>query len=392
MDQFALACPVCGSSDLADLPVPNPTRSMISDGKLMPKPLQRRSCETCGHGFHAAPPDAADLRDIYDASYAIGLRDGQAEHERALAYGRQISGILRGVLGPDFAVSSLVEFGSGSGNLLRCLAREWNCDVVTGVEPSARLVEHSRGLAAPGTRIDECFAEAFDPRGIAYDLCVSVNVVEHAESPSGYLRACRNAVSRDGIVVVICPDGELVTSELLFYDHISSFTVCSMALAAREAGLSLVANVALSGILSGFRAYVLRPGEATGDSPSVAGEKLAEARTRFMGDWRRIETAVLEAFEGRAYALFGTGEFADLLAAYSPAVVDRTRCFVVDAPLDDSRGEKPVISTQTFLSGAPVPLLAAVNERSWPGLKRRFASTGNPIFHPYELAQERTAS
>ncbi|MBL0934419.1 MAG: class I SAM-dependent methyltransferase [Rhizobiaceae bacterium] len=392
MDQLALACPVCGSSDVVDLPVPNPTRSMISDGKLMPRPLQRRSCKACGYGFHATPPDAADLRDIYDASYTIGLRDGQAEHERALAYGSQISGILRDVLGPDFSISSLVEFGSGSGSLLGFLAREWNCDVVTGVEPSARLVEHSRRQAAPGTRIEECFAEAFDPRETAYDLCLSVNVVEHAASPSGYLRACRNAVSRDGIVVVICPDGERATSELLFYDHISSFTVCSMELAAREAGLSLVANAALSGILSGFRAYVLRPGATRGDCPSAARAGLAEARSRFIGDWRRIEAAVLKVFEGRAYAIFGTGEFADLLAAYSPAVIDRARCFVVDAPLDGSRGEKPVVATKAFLFGAPIPLLAAVNERSWPGLKQRFASTGTAIFHPYELAQKRTAS
>lgn len=389
MDQFALACPVCGSYDTVNLPVPNSIRSMISDGSLMPRPLRKRSCKSCGYGFHAIPPTKEDLRDIYGMNYSIGLRNTQAGHERALAYSSQISGFLRTVLGPGLSISSLVEFGSGSGDLLNCLAQEWQCDIITGVEPSAQLVEHSRGHAAPGARIEECFAEAFDPQGIAYDLCVSVNVVEHAASPTNYLRSCRNAVSRDGIVVVICPDGEIATSELLFYDHISSFTVRSMKLSAGEAGLSIVASVAMTGLLSGFRIYLMRPGEEEGNIPSIAGFELAKARAEFMENWREIENAVLEAFSKCTYAIFGTGEFADLLAAYSPLVIDSACCFVVDMPIEEVCHGKPVTSTDAFMCGGQTPLLAAVNIHSWPGLCKRFNCPRDVIFHPYELAQKR---
>lgn len=369
--------------------MPNPVRSMISDGSQIYRPLQRRSCNTCGYGFHAIAPTAEDLLEIYGASYSIGLRDTQAGHQRALAFGSQISDFLRAYRGTKFSISSLVEFGSGSGNLLNYLADEWKCEFVTGVEPSAQLVEYSRRHAVTGVRIQESFAEAFDPQGIAYDLCVSVNVVEHAASPAAYLRACRNAVSRDGIVILICPDGEVATSELLFYDHISSFTVRSMKLCAEEAGLGITESSAMTGTLSGFRIYLMCLSTDHGEIDSIAGSELTKMRAEFMESWRSIESAVLEAFGDSTYSIFGTGEYADLLAAYSPRVVEKASFFVVDNPIQSLCHGKPVISTEAFMGGVPTPLLAAVSHHSWPGLRNRFASHRYMIFHPYELAQER---
>lgn len=355
----------------------------------MSRPLKRQACQTCGHGFHAIQPTAEDLLEIYGKSYSIGLRNTQAVHERALAYNSQISGALRSFLGSDLSLSSLVEFGSGSGDLLNCLAQEWKCQIVTGVEPSSQLVEHSRRHAAAGTRIEECFAEAFDPQGIEYDFCVSVNVVEHAASPTTYLRSCRNAISQDGIIVVICPDGEIASSELLFYDHISSFTVRSMELCAAEMGVGVVASLAMTGPLRGFRIYLMRLGVEQGDLPSIAGSELTKARTQFLENWREMESSVLEAFGESPYAIFGTGEFADLLAAYSPGVVERACSFVVDTPIEEAYHGKPVTSTDQFLLGGQRPLLAAVNLHSWPELRNRFNRNHTAIFHPYELAQER---
>jgi len=389
LDQFAPACPVCGSPETVDLPVPNSVRAMISDGRLMPRPLRRRSCCNCGYGFHTIAPTSRDLLEIYGTKYSIGLRDVEAGHKRALAYGSQISDFLQAHLGPGRSISSLVEFGSGSGHLLNYLAEQWKCKVVTGVEPSAQLVDYSRRHAAQDAWIEESFAEAFDPQGTEYDLCVSVNVVEHAASPADFLRACRNVVSGEGIVAVICPDGELATSELLFYDHISSFTVCSMKLCAEEAGLGLAESSALTGPLRGFRIYLMRPNSEHGEISSIAGSALAKARAEFMGNWRELESSVLAAFGARPYAIFGTGEFADLLAAYSPGVVERARCFVVDKPIEEMCHGKPAVSTEAFLGGADIPLLAAVNLHSWPGLCARFGNYRRDIFHPYELAQKK---
>lgn len=372
-------CPACGASDMVDLPSPHPTRSMASDGRIIQEKLFKRSCVSCGHGFHAYPPTPDTLRGLYDNAYDLGLRDRGAEKARAEDYAGQITALL-----PDVQVRSFVEFGCGTGSLLAILSHKWDSACVVGVEPSARLAQAARTTVPNSIRIEQAFAEDFvTSAGTAHDVCLSVNVAEHALSPVSFLNACREAVRPEGTVIVICPDGETPSSELLFYDHVSSFTSHSLAAFAHRAGLTPIRSNPLGGRLSGFRAHLLQRGEEKRATPPPH-DKLADQRSRFLQTCKNCESAVERATDGE-YAIFGIGEFTDLLAAYSPSVVDRASYFVVDNPVGGECHGKRVVATKDFLI-SPVSLLAAVHERSWASVRERFSSLDVKITHPYNLA------
>lgn len=354
---------------------------MVSDGRVIGRALRKISCRACGYGFHANALTADVLRGLYDDRYDLGLRDRQAERTRAEDYARQIDAFLHGV-----SFGTLLEFGCGAGSLLSALVGRWQGAQAMGVEPSAQLADVASREAPAKVRIVQGFAEDFAAdAGVRFDLCLSVNVAEHALSPESFLDACRRTVRAGGTILVICPDGEMPGSELLFYDHISSFTRNALAAFAGRAGLKLVKSEGLVGMLSGFRAHLLRASEAAGPHPA-AQEALAARRAQLFRVWSVCE-GVVEQMTGRQdYAIFGIGEYADLLAAYCPSVVRRAAYFVVDNPTRSMCHGRKVMATADYLGGSRIPLLAAVHERSWDSLSSRLSALGVEIEHPLVLA------
>ncbi|WP_460929587.1 class I SAM-dependent methyltransferase [Shinella zoogloeoides] len=379
-------CIACGSKTFIPLAIPHPSRSMVSDGSLVGRALVRLSCAACGHGSHLSPPTQEDLVDIYGKNYSLGLYDPKAERDRSLEYGRQLRSFLEAELGGLPIVGSIVEFGCGSGTLLGSLFKDFGARHATGIEPSSRLVAYARSNVEEEIEIHQGFAEWFD--GTQYDLCVSVNVIEHAQHPAAFLAASHRCVQPNGYILIVCPDGEIVSSELLFYDHISSFTMQSLRLLARANGLALVGSRPLSDNLHGFRAYLFRRGEDDCESLSPDAAGLAEERSEYLSAWGQFENILGREIEGDAYAVFGTGEYADLLYAYSPSVIARAAYFVCDRPTADSRNGKRIVTTDEFLASRPLPVVAAVHERNWFAVRDRFLSKGVSIMHPYELARE----
>ena len=374
-------CPACGSHSCLDLPLPHPDRAMVSDGRVIARALRKISCLACGYGFHADVPTADMLRGLYDDSYDLGLRDRQAERARAEDYARQIDAFL-----PGMRFGTLLEFGCGAGSLLSALVGRWQGAQAVGVEPSVQLADVASHEAPAKVQIVQGFAEDFAVgAGARFDLCLSVNVAEHALAPESFLDACRRTIQPGGTILLICPDGEEPGHELLLYDHISSFTRDALAAFARRAGLELVKSETLVGMLSGFRAHLLRASEAAGAHPAVR-EALAARRAQLFRVWSACEGAVEQLTGRQDYAVFGTGEYADLLAAYCPSVVEQAAYFVVDNPIQSMCHGRKVVATADYLGGRHIPLLAAVHERSWDRLSSRLSALGVEIEHPLVLA------
>ena len=353
---------------------------MLSDGRIISRPLQKLTCQTCGYGFHSVPPTRKDLRDFFDEDYSLGQRDPSAEMARAQLYADVIEPFLANNM--KQIPSHLVEVGCGMGSLLSLLARRWKCETVLGVEPSKQLADFARENNAYETVIWQGFAEdiasTYENR---FDLCLSINVIEHTLSPTDFMDVCRKTTHQDGYILIICPDGQTPNLELLFYDHISSFTLSALEAFALRVGLKIIASEILEGPLLGFQMVLLqRSTERTTTLP--APSRLAEARTDLLNIWRHSEARLARALGGKAYAIFGAGEFADLLAAYCPQIIDNAQSIVVDTPFQERYLGKPLISTDTFLEQNDGVLVAAVNERSWQTIQELFTALGVKIYHP----------
>ncbi|MEL7256124.1 MAG: class I SAM-dependent methyltransferase [Pseudomonadota bacterium] len=382
-------CPACQSTDATPLPVPHATRAMISDGQIVGKSLSKMSCEVCGHGFHQMPLTKDALRGFYDDDYSLGQNDQRAEEQRAAAYGAVLAGLLdqTGIPAP----TRFLEFGCGMGSLLAWLKRRWGSDAAFGIEPSAQLASFAAKIVPDGVSVEQGFAEDIVATHLgAYDLCLSVNVVEHTLSPEAFLDTCAKVIRPEGAVIVICPDGETPSSELLFFDHVSSFTQSSLSAFANRARLHCVTRQALTGPLQGFQMMLLKPGA----DPSLAPKGtpgLSARRAAFLDVWRGAEDAIKSRLNGQPYAIFGVGEYADLLAAYAPGLVEDAVCFVVDTPQMQTHKGKTVLTTDAFLRTTPTAILAAVHERSWPAVEARFRGTCPDVLHPAYLTSNEAA-
>jgi 2-polyprenyl-3-methyl-5-hydroxy-6-metoxy-1,4-benzoquinol methylase len=360
---------------------------MISDGAVIGKPLKRSSCANCGHGFHFESISERDVREIYGENYSIGLRDTAAEVERSLEYDRQVRVFLAGLVG-EVNFKTIIEFGCGSGTLLNSLTTNLEAEFGIGVEPSGKVAAYARSIAGERISIQQGFAEQFAHTAQKYTLCLSVNVIEHASNPLSFLRACARTIDETGRILVVCPDGETAGSELLFYDHISSFSSTSLATIAAKAQLTAVANAPLTGVLKGFRIYLFQLAATQVGPSSEHFHFLANQRAEYLRTWSKIARAIDQMSSGQKYGVFGAGEYCDLLHAYCPSVIEGAMFLVTDRPVGSQLYDKPVISTEEFLNSVPISLVAAVHERNWRVVHDRFELAAVPIIHPFEVVSQ----
>lgn len=381
------AFPVCTSKDVEALPSPHPSRSMTSDGAVVARPLFKSACKSCGYGFHSAEPTIADRDAMFGEDYDLGLRDPGADDARAEAYADHIEHLLAQHLGPIWRPQSVVEFGAATGALLSYLARRWPLESALGIEPAPRLVTAAQSRVAAPVEIRRGFAEDQVAPDAAFELCISVNVLEHAFDPLGFLATCRRTIKDNGMVLAICPDGEAAGSEILFLDHISSFSIAALEVSGSVAGLRLVRTQTLSGQQTGFRANLFVP--TTGEAPGTAVASYAELalrRRRYLHGWSDVETQGVRQLGPRNYVIYGTGEFCDLLRAYAPRIVEGCTNFVTDTPRSAKMDGRPWLSTADFLARSDAVVVAAVHPRNWPSVRERFSAAGVEIVHPYSFS------
>jgi len=380
-------CPVCGSPDTFGIVPPHRSRSMTSDGRVRNVRMEKRSCRTCGQGFLENRSEAFDREGLFGADYTLGLADLEAGEMRARGYAERIEDMVVRHHPAGKPVASIVEFGSATGALLAELSQRWPVRNAIAVEPSPALADMARRRLPASIEVIAGFAEDVERVGDGADICISVNVIEHASDPVAFLRACRTVLADDGLAVVICPDGERPNLELLFLDHVSSATTESLTLAGAKAGLALVETSVLPGAQSDFRISSFRPSSSqAATEPAGPFPELAEARERFVAGWRGLEAELQPTLRATAFGIFGLGEFADLLNAYVPAVADHARIYVADRPTEESKCGRPVIDTEMFARNPRMPLLAAVHPRHWRTVKSKLEAMRLSVFHPYQFS------
>jgi hypothetical protein len=64
----AETCPTCGRDDGVSLPIPAAERSMLSDGRIIARSLDKLWCPGCGLVRHRYPPTAAEISAIYSGA------------------------------------------------------------------------------------------------------------------------------------------------------------------------------------------------------------------------------------------------------------------------------------------------------------------------------------
>jgi SAM-dependent methyltransferase len=366
-------CPVCLSRGLRDLPDPWRGRSLLSDMRTTPERLNRAACLRCGLVRRRRLPALEEQRAIFDNAYSL-FSEAPTEYtcQRQAAMAAWVAEVLAG-----FRPASVLELGCGDGSLLEALGARLSVTDLRGVEPAPRSVAQARRR---GVKVLDGFAEErFADRA---DFCLSVNVIEHVPRPLDFLRSMRDAVSAEGRVAVVCPDGDVPNYELLFYDHLYSFGRNALEVLCARAGLVALRAEKAPPALGPFHLVIARHAR-DGETPSLpvdaGGARIAAMKERYLLAWSTLQD-VLQARigEARGLVVFGNSDVAALLRVYAPAVWALADACVVDGqPANDCFLDRPLRGYGSL--SAPEVIVLGVRPGSQDSVARRLAADGHRV-------------
>ena len=363
-------CLVCGAGEWVALPDPG-LASMASDWRVLPVPLGKISCRRCGLVARRVEERGArryaDGYALYDHAPGAGF-EGARQEQYAAWIAEAVAGHTRRT------PQRILDVGCGNGSLLVALASAWPDAELRGCDPSPEAIAH----AGPRVRLWQGTSATL-AAGIA-DLVVAVNVIEHTADPVAFLTDLRRACAPAGTLIVVCPDGSRPGVELLFADHLHSFSAPHLRAFAARAGLMAVTTLVAPAALGEFQMLVaaaVTPGLAriAVESPGALNRRRAALLQRWAELDQRLEPRV-----AAGTVCFGVGEAAGLLRAYAPRTWTRVRACTADRralnPAAPSFGGLPIVPLEALPPETPILVgvrpgdQAAVGER----LARQFAS------------------
>ena len=235
------SCPLCGEArtsiyiDGEDRKIAavnvGSSRAMLPFGQIL-------HCDACSFTFRRYRPDDESLELLY--------REAGDDVYESEASGRARTAKRRARIVSSFCPSPgrLLDVGCASGAFLSAMAAAgW---MVEGVEPGDRHFKMaSRVLAG---RVQNCtlqHAQFSSP----FDVVTLWDVLEHVRDPVGFLRTCAHLARPGGRLFINVPDIESLQARLLgrrwpllLAEHLNYFTLHTLVLCARQAGLKFEAR------------------------------------------------------------------------------------------------------------------------------------------------------
>lgn len=343
---------------------------MVSDGRVLEVSLKKASCLSCGLVSHVNQFGEDTVRNVYREDYALASASPSSDKYRAKNY----ADVLTQLIAPARRV---LEIGCGSGALLRELEIRWPEASLFGIDPALPDGATQNGRI----HFERGFFETYATGG-PIDLIFSVNVIEHVISPKTFFSEAAALLSSGGQLAIICPSSNPPNLELVFHDHLHTFTLHALAMAARSAGFAVTAQIDRLERLGDFQFVIFRRSSVkTIEEFPLSGEEafsLSASRSEYLRAWRDLEETLLSrvALASRT-VLFGAGQMAALLRAYAPRMWKQVDLLVVDNITDVWRFDKPVSNysdSKRSLHGAAV--LVATSPSVQANVANRLASDG----------------
>jgi SAM-dependent methyltransferase len=301
--------------------------------------------------------------------YVTGTSETIAAHNERYAD----AVVARLGLGPGHLVA---EIASNDGSLLACFkARGVR---VLGIEPARNIAEmaRQRGIETVGRFFDRhAGGEIASAHGKATAI-IGNNVFAHVDDPVGFLAGCGDLLTDDGLVFIECPYAldmlERGEYDTIYHEHLSYFSVTSLARVAEAAGLS-VDSVERVPVHGGSIRVAFRKGGAHGAHPMVMmnmeradGLTSLERWQEFGKEAERNRTDLLRLLDGlrangQTVAGYGAPAKGNTLLNYCGIGVDRIPWTVDRNPLKVGRFTPgmhiPVLPVETVMERRPDCLL-----------------------------------
>jgi SAM-dependent methyltransferase len=336
-------CYLCGSQALELLPRLPGERGVTTDGQLLAVALRKYQCLNCmllqsdtSSILAETPFSYEDTYDFYGRPFMRAFDNKRYRH-----YADWVASFLT-----EHGARRVLEVGCGDGWVLQLLQETYPSVRFHGLEPSVAAVRRAN---ADGLDVCNGSVESNDLAAGSFDFAYCINVLEHVTDPIGFVRGLGVLLKPGGYALIICPHGNVIDPELLFVDHLFSYSGKNLDLIARHAGLSIVVQEQGSGMLYAFQALVVTNapgacsrGEDRAGTAYCPDETLASARREYFSRWAGLDETLGERLNrARNVICFGAGETTDLLRAYAPTAWGAARALMIDRPADADPDAQP---------------------------------------------------
>lgn len=161
-------------------------------------------CEDCASLFASPRPTERLLTQWASQSEAVAFWSTHfyrqtAEARREKIFRPRATSILEYQQAGLVPPGPLVDIGAGYGLFLEEMAAVSPVAELFGVEPDHGLAEECR---RKGFRAIEKRAEELQPGEVRASCVTAFEILEHVHAPLAFLRACRNAMGPDGVIVL----------------------------------------------------------------------------------------------------------------------------------------------------------------------------------------------
>jgi len=365
-------CIACGANNWQALPVLN--AAMCSDGKWIDLPLAKTMCKCCGLLRHSDPSLKLALEGLYENNYQLHAEPAnQFDLQRAYAYANWLKPWVD-------QQQHLFEIGCGNGALLLALREQHNLITTDGIEPNSSAADIAAGQ---GLGVTTGLFNSATPILKQYNCVLSVNVFEHVNDPADFLMAIHSLLKPDGVMLLICPNGAEASTELLFADHIHSFTPHAVILLMERCGWVLKGYEVSPAQLPGFQLFIAQAvSHAKREKvqlPSFNGPGLHLDRKNVLQAWAALDKKLCACLNGQPIGVFGCGEFALLLRCYAPDFWRHVSYLTSETssaaaqfnlpwwPLDAiARGATVFVATRTAVQSVVIAKLSALGINALP--------------------------
>lgn len=307
--------------------------------------------------------DEKRVAGFYDQSYQLPQLGEAGDRARAEAYGQAIYKLASRE--PFGLHPRILDLGCGSGALVRWLADAVPTSEVYGLDPSLPKAQTKGRITLARGRIED-----LEP-ALKFDWIVSINTIEHVTDPAQFLSDMAARLTQAGKISLICPSFSPANDELLFFDHLWTFSVDAIQIIAKRAGLYLNDVSNLTGPISGFTCYSLSRTMTT----QTQGAQTPSDSATYLSSWQGLDEKLSEFTAGGvAVDAFGAGQMAALLRAYAPRVFSQIETFWVDDPSQ----AWPIgnVARYNRVKAQDRPVICLVNSRAQDMVDKRLTADG----------------
>lgn len=299
-------------------------RSVLSDGKVICRDLAKAECDRCLGVTHVHPLDPDTVSSFYRQAYALPHSSTAADRARAESYASWLLGLWGSLEG-----LSVLEVGCGSGALLRAVAARAHPRNAVGFDPALAISEK---VQTGPVRIYAGSLGSVPAHEGPFDLVYSVNVIEHVPELVTLLEELTVRLRPAGRMIFVCP-AAYPNLELLFLDHVATFTPAALAQVAARAGCRIAEWQSAPDAVGDFQLFVIEKGAQAEVLGVGQAAELSSGRTHYLQKWRGLDRALSERLSAFGeVAIFGAGESTALLRAYAPETWRRIAFLTVDDP------------------------------------------------------------